>query len=433
MPFYFLAFSRNLGQSINIFEITFGSLFIFYFIKKGFNSLLHLISLYVISLPIINLTKGSFFSYNIHSIILFIIIFKAYQTFPEYFIKLKNNKLFIFFIIFSIIYYLASFLNTSDYSSNFRIFELILMATIFPLILENKNIFKNMILGLSFNSILIMQVVISLGAERLMIDKSEFEGLEIGGSNPIGFGLPIAFCILMILTNGERIVFNKKINRAILLALLAICLILTTSRGSILVVLVGIGVYYITENKLISLLKLIIIPFSIFFTLYLLKDVDKNFNFSYKFLIERSSDNSNNLNKISSGRSEQWDAVFSHLSNYPSDLIVGFGPGNQKEAHQYISYSTQDKYNSIMIGKKIAYHALSLQLIVEIGIVGAIVFYLIFFSLFYRSIKYYKLKKDILPIIGTAGFFIIGLSVSSFDPYSGMFLGTSFIPLVKLS
>jgi O-antigen ligase len=358
-------------------------------------------------------------------------LIRVNRIFPFYFKNLYKSIAYTSLAFFTVIYYLASILNTGSYVSNLRIFEMFFMASLMPLVLIDLTIFKRIIVGLSFTSIILIQVIVSLGADRLMINKDDFAGLEIGGSNPIGFGLPIAFCIFTIIAYGSKIKFRFNIHRVVLLSLLSISLIISTSRGSILVVFVLLCVYYFSKYDIVSFLKIIFVPLIFYFSIILFKNVDKNFSFAHEFLVERSSDKSKDFNSLSSGRSEQWDAVFSHLSNYPLDLIFGFGPGTQIEAHQVISYSTQNKIQARLIGLKMAYHALFLQLIVEIGLIGVFLFYTIILLLILKSIDYFKSKSDIYPFLGILGFVIIGLSVSSFDPFSGLFLGLAFIPLIS--
>jgi hypothetical protein len=112
-------------------------------------------------------------------------------------------------------------------------------------------------------------------------------------------------------------------------------------------------------------------------------------------------------------------------------LIFGFGPGRQFDAHPIISRSLYGHQNVFMVGRRMAFHALPLQIIAEIGLMGASFLYFLIFRIYIRTKKFYKKTKILLPVIGIIGWFSVGLSVSSFDPFAGLFLGLAFIPFFE--
>jgi hypothetical protein len=65
-------------------------------------------------------------------------------------------------------------------------------------------------------------------------------------------------------------------------------------------------------------------------------------------------------------------------------------------------------------------------LIAEIGLFGCILYYFLVWQIASKSIKLSKVQP--LFFIGFLAWFSSGLSISSFDPFSGLFLGLSFIP-----
>lgn len=428
LPFHFFSLRGNIGQAISIYETCFTIIFLFFFIRKGEENLKLLIGLYFISLPIISIARGSFFTYNIHFVLLVIITTKLYFMKYNYFKRNYLSGIYSILLLFGIIYYLSSFLNTGKYFINIRIFELLLTAGLVPFIFVDKKLTLNILVFLFINSILLVQLGTN-DESRLLINTSDGnDELHLGGNNPISYGLPISFCLLTMISYGFK--FRNVLGKIFYIMFIVIglvFLILTTSRASILALALGFFIYYGYKHQVIGLLKIIIIILIISFSFNFLAQHNKYLAFSYKFLIERTEENQDNLNKISSGRIEQWIAVGDYIINSPGDLILGFGPGMQKEAFAIISSSTDNKKNASFVGIAYAFHALPLQMIVEIGLIGTIFFYFFIFLILIRSIKFMKIS--VYPVIAWVAFFSIGLSVSSFDVFSGLFLGISLIPI----
>jgi hypothetical protein len=426
-PFYIFAFSNNLGVGISLFKVSFVLIFAYSFFLYGAKSVRFLTSYFICSLPIINFSKGSFFTYNIIVLLLGIIVLKLLFINNSFFFS-KRNRSFLVFFIFSLIYYLFSVFNTNHYKDNLRMFEMIFMATLVPFLYCDKKLFVKTVYLLGLNSIIFVQLATTFSAGRLMVDVEEISesGLEIGGSNPISYGLPIAFCLILIIVNFKTYEILPKYLYYFFIFCLGGSLLLTTSRGSILAVGISFLFFTLIKKRFATFIYSLIFLFIGYFLFGYLASIDKNFGFAYQFLIDRSFSNEMDVNKISHGRTEQWSSMLTYAKSHYTPFLLGFGPGMQFEAHQIISQSLAGQSDAHFVGARLAFHALPLQLIAEIGLFGCILYYFLVWQIASKSIKLSKVQP--LFFIGFLAWFSSGLSISSFDPFSGLFLGLSFIP-----
>jgi hypothetical protein len=426
-PFYIFSFANNLGYGISAYKISFVIVFMFLFFLNGMKSIRLLTSYFICSLPIINFSKGSFFTYNIIVLLLGIIVLKLLLVNSSYFFSKRKNAFLVFFA-FSLFYYLFSVLNTNHYRDNLRIFEMIFMAILVPLLYCDKKLFVKTVYLLGLNSIIFVQLATTFGAGRLMVDTEEIaeSGLEIGGSNPISYGLPIAFCIIIFLVNFRTYKIIPEYLFYFFIFCLGGSLLLTTSRGSVLAVTISLLFYLLVKKKFAIFFYSLIFLIISYYLFGYLATIDKNFEFAYQFLIDRSFSDEMDVNKISHGRTEQWSSTFTYAKDHIPSFLLGFGPGMQFDAHQIISQSLAGQSDAHFVGARLAFHALPLQLIAEIGLFGCVLYYFLAWQIASKSIKLSKVQP--LFFIGFLAWFSSGLSISSFDPFSGLFLGLSFIP-----
>jgi hypothetical protein len=330
------------------------------------------------------------------------------------------------------LYYVVSVFNTGKYDSNLRFFELFFTSILLARLYKNKELFNFFIISLSFNTIIFVLFMLNLAGSgsRLMLDSEDLleQGVEIGGNNPISYGLPIAFCIVVIYSYIRKINFINIKFIPYIIILLFLALFLTTSRGSFLILIITLPIYFYLEGKISELFKLLLIFAFLSFSLTFLVSLFPDFKFAYEFLVDRTQSDEG-LNKISHGRTEQWQSMLAYSKTNITDIFFGFGPGMQLEAHEIISMSLSGSLDANFQGKKIAFHALPLQLISEIGLFGFFIFYFVAFKLFFYNLHVFKTRNFILPLLGFIGWFGAGLSVSSLDPFSGLFLGLSIIPV----
>jgi hypothetical protein len=433
LVYYFAAIFLGLGIAPKILMVVFSFFLLKYIFSGSSKSLFYLIGYLVVLLPIINFTKGGFFSYNVITVLLALILIVIFIKDGHYFRRGKPSS-FYWFVFICVIYYLFSCINVGKYDSNLRFFELLFTALLIPKLWEERKIFIGSIFALSINSIFFTLFLLNIAGSdtRLMLDSATLleEGIEIGGNNPISYGLPISFCIIMVYTYfREQKLLNTRV-LIVLLSFLGLSLFLTTSRGSILIVILCVNYYFLLVKNLKAISIFVLISSMLAIGLFYLAQFNDDIAFAYDFLINRTASD-DDLNKISHGRTEQWSAMWEYAGNHFQDLILGYGPGRQFEAHEVISQSLIGVADANLIGTKIAFHALPLQIISELGIIGTFIFYFFAFRLFYLNIISFKYTNFALPLIGFLGWFSAGLSVSSLDPFSGLFLGLSIIPFFE--
>lgn len=425
----------SLSQKLLMFTFLF-SLLLMSFGRKA-NKIRNVIFYILVLIPIINFSKGGFFFYNVMTVILLSVNLWIMFSRPGYFRSLLTNGKGILFwlLIFVVLYYFASFFNTLMYNSNLRIFELLLTAFLVPILWKDRTIFKMFVFVMSIQSILFVLFISQMaGADaRLMLDASMLleEGVEIGGNNPISYGLPVVFSILTIFIYLRNETFVKKTVLTFILVILVLCLFITTSRGSFLILIVTLALFFIKTGRIRSLINASFVFILCFVLIDFLASVNDDFGFAYDFLVNRTQ-SEESINKISHGRMEQWEAMYEYSKSSGINVLFGFGPGMQYDAHEIISMSLISNSNAYFQGSRIAYHALPLLLISEIGLLGVLLFYSIMLAIYRSANFFFKRTGSFLPIAGFIGWFTAGLSVSSFDSFSGLFLGLAFIPLIDI-
>ena len=430
--FFGALFFVGIGFSQSILEIIFILTILSFLISKSVVSI-QKISFYFISfIPILNFSKGGFFSQNILSffLILFIsfIFLKKKQKLNIYSKKLNSSFFGLTLLFF--LYYIFSFLFTGKYNINIRVIEVLFTALLIPIALKTKNEIKYFFLFFSINSILIFYYVLNSGINinnRLMLDSNLTDSI-VGGNNPINFGLGIAISFIFLLYNIKIKSFKSNYLIFSVIIFLSLLLILSTSRISLIVLFISILIFLFSQKQLTkNFFKVSII---VFCSLSLFLNISKSspkLSYAYNFLVLRFFDSSIDDNKFSHGRLEQWQSVRDHFIRYPQDFIFGFGPGSQTEAHKVISLSNISTKNMAFRGKNFAFHSLILQIIVEIGIFSFLIFLLTYFKLVYYALIMLKKYNFPFPLIGIIGWGTIFISTSGLDVFSGVFLGLLLI------
>ena len=424
--FYVIGFSIGIGTAQSALMISFVlSVLLIILRTKRSERVEHIYVFFIGLLPIINYSKGGFFFYNILSFIL--ILISVYYVYSRGISSVFKRRIYTHNILFffGFILYVFSAIYMRKYDANLKVLELILTATLFTHIVRSLHHVKFLtkLLGMSAVSLVIFLTIKTSGtANRLMIDRRLYleNGVDIGGSNPINFGLPLIFCLLIMIISYNRAVRLRSSN-IILGLVLVISLLLTTSRGSLLVLILGVLCYILATGRYklaISIFSFGSISYVVFslLAMYL-----PDFASSYDFLVTRTKE-LDDVNQISQGRLEQWIAMGEYLRNNLSQMVFGFGPGNQFYAHSIISSSGNLLFDSFY-GKEFAYHALLLRLLAEVGILGLLIYVLILAHLFRLGLRAKKVNLNPARLVFLVGWFAIGLSVSSFDCFSGLFLG----------
>jgi O-antigen ligase len=328
--------------------------------------------------------------------------------------RLFRNRLAAGLIIGALVYWLASFAYSGNYSSNFRAVELAFAASLFYLLATHRIYLLPALLGLACATVaegfalLANGAMTSAGGEFLRLGLASIEGRYVG--NPISFGILTALAFLLTISGGGRWLglSNRPKERLAIQVLSAAWLVLSTSRGSWLVALAGAIIIAWTERRQRQTLlvgAVLLVAIGAVLSVYssdntLISYIDKTF----------SADTS--IDKLTTGRSEQWASFPAAWSDAP---LFGHGPGSSLMAgRQYFE-------------KNLIYHALFLQIGVETGTFGLVCLFVFFYVLFASSYRYFRLTGDPIALIGAVGYFIVGLTVPALDAASATFLGIALV------
>lgn len=376
-------------------------------------------ALLIATLPALSYTRGYFFYNSIVALLGLGLGLWCVRS-PKEWAKLWANHLLRWFFIIGTVYWLISLVLTGEYHANLRAMEMVFVVGSIYLLAQHPKYLSTALAGLGIS---VFSVAIGMIGQGDRLGMADIDGEHVG--NAITFGLPVALVLLLAMAdNGKWLLLqNSKIIRNGLIAMCGIFLLLSTSRGSWLVALVGMGVavFYQSQQRR-----------KIFFALLLMGCVlagvmqTKSGEKVYEHF-EKMFDSERTLAQKSTGRYEMWLLFPEIFKDYP---IWGVGPGLGKEA--YAHYSWVDKEVTYRQGHEVAWHALYLQVGVEAGLIGLTILGIFLVRLIFKTLLYRKLTRQVIPLVGILGFMTIGISVPGIDAISGLFLGLAFLGTMPL-
>ena len=381
-----------------------GSLFVFlgyHFVKR--NSYEYL-ALAVASLPALGLLRGVFFYY---SIIIFLggglLLWVAVASEEVRFVW--GDLTWRCLVFLSLLYWWTSILYTGDFTSNIRLLDYVLSSTAIYLLASRRSWLATALVGLGLSASVLAVSLLPYG-DRL--GAADIDSVHVG--NPILMGVPSAMVVLLALADNGRWLLLEKypFGRASLALLSGEWLVLSGSRGS----------WAITAFCLILLLFFskigwkVLLGFVAVLSLATVLVLLSSRGAKIQTIFEKSVDSNRTLKTRTSFRSVQW-AAMPHV--FAVSPIWGWGPGSGKD----VAF--------LYTGRHLAWHALYLQVIGETGLLGFMALLGILISLVHRAVAHLRRCGEITPLIGIAAYMILGLSVSGFDAFSGIFLGLALI------
>lgn len=391
----------------------FSFLLIFLFIYALKRNIPAFLALTVASLPALSYTRGFFF----HNSVVFLfgigIIFWLIHA-PKEGLKLWENHLIRWFFLIGMVYWMFAVLITRQYHANLNVMEMLCSAGSIFLLTRYPRYLATGIAGVGISIVSVAVGMMGLGARMGM---ANIEGINLG--NPIVFGLSVVLVLLLIIADNGKWLFlenSKKIKNG-LIVMCGILLLLSTSRGSMLVVFVGVivTVFYQSQQRRKVLLALLLMG-GVFLGVL---QTERGEQASLWF--EKVFDSEQDLSQKTTGRYEMWLLFPEILEDYP---LWGVGPGLGKEA--YAHYSLIYPEVTYHKGDEMAWHSLYLQVGVETGMIGLGMLAILLIKLTFKTLSYRKWTGQVVPLIGIVGFVTIGVSVSGFDGISGLFLGFAF-------
>jgi O-antigen ligase len=286
-----------------------------------------------------------------------------------------------------------------------RLLEYMLSSTAVYLLAHRRSWLATTLVGLGISSTVLAVTLLPYG-ERL--GAASIDGMDVG--NPILMGIPSAAVLLLALADQGRwlLLENRPFGRSILALLAGEWLVLSGSRGSWAVTIVGI-VLMLLFSKLSR--KQVLAGIAILSVVTVLV-LSSNRGAKIQKVFEKTVDSDRSLKNRTSFRSVQWAAMPDVFSASP---IWGWGPGSGKD----VAF--------LYTRRHLAWHALYLQVIGETGLLGLIPLLCILGSLLCRGIAHLRRWGEITPLIGIVAYMTIGMSVSGFDAVSGIFLGLAFM------
>jgi O-antigen ligase len=305
----------------------------------------------------------------------------------------------------SVLYWWLSYLPTGNYSQNLRSLEWSFCIAVVCLLGARRSYLSTSLVGCGISLIAVGAGLMPYG-DRLGMASID----DVSFGNPIQLGLPSALLVLLSLTEGGQwLLLQKRIWSRIALALCcAFILIFSTSRGSWLVLIVGIVLLAIGDRRarkpmLVGTLLLaatvgvvILSPRGAFVQHYFMKVADPN----------------NSAEARTTGRVTQWRAFPEILRDSP---VWGFGPGSGRQIS--VQYAHEN----------IPFHALYLHVGAETGMIGLTLLSILLFGLLREGWIHWRLTREFVPLLGTTAFIMMGLTVSGLDSLGGLLLGLGFL------
>lgn len=361
-------------------------------------------SLAIGAIPVLTLLRGLFVFYSV------LLIFAGglllwVSTSPREFQKLWDDRVWKLLFFAAALYCWISMIQSGEYGSNLRVFELVFGAAAFYLLSRRRSWLATALVGFGISTIA-LGLGLSPYGDRLGM--GQIEEMRVG--NPILVGLPaVLFCLVCLADNGRWLLLhNQKTLRLLLFTGAGLCLVLSGSRGSWIVGCAGILilVLFSANRRKTLLVPLALLSLATFLMISLGSGATAVKYFEKTLSSERT------LANRTSGRSEQWRVIPQVFMESP---LWGFGPGAGTELTW--TYT----------GRHLGWHSLYLNMIAGTGLIGITLVILLLWSLSSRAIKHLGMSGEIAPLVGIVGFLAIGASVSGTDATSGMFLGLAFL------
>jgi O-antigen ligase len=309
------------------------------------------------------------------------------------------------FFAFFAIYWALAWAFTGSYASEMRAFELVFSALNIYLLGKHRRL-----LGTAFIGVAVSVVAIGLGllpyGDRLGM--AEVDGARLG--NPISFGIPAALVLLLSIADGGRwlLLSAHPWLRAGINALTGLLLVLSTSRGSWLVLIVGAIVIVCADRKQRKLLLMSAATLVLCVGVWMRVEPSQ----TLQHYFEKTFSPEESWSKRTTGRAEQWAAFPKVIADSPA---FGFGPGNGR------------RISVLYAHKNIIWHSIYMQFGAETGLIGLSLLLVLLLAFTRRAWIHYRSVHEVMPLIGILGFLTIGVSVPALDGLSGMFLGLALI------
>jgi O-antigen ligase len=325
---------------------------------------------------------------------------------PEECAVLWRRRLLPVFFGLGFLYWWITLLRTRDYANNLRTFELVFSAALIVLLANRRSYLATAMAGVGISVMLVAAGLARHSGARL--GQAEIGETSVG--NPILLGLSSALVVLLSLAdNGDGLTIGRgRLLRWPLMAIATVALVLSTSRGSWTVTLIGLTVMLAFTKRNRGRLIAALAAVGIVVVALVMSGVAQP---AVEYF-ERATSSERTLAQKTTGRADQWEKFPAALGESP---VWGHGPGSGASSYEALS------------GRLLAWHSLYLHVGAETGLIGLFCLMTILALLVHGGLTHVRLTGEIRPLVGAACFTFIGLSVSGFDAISGIYLGYAFL------
>lgn len=355
------------------------------------------------TIPVLMLLRGLVL-YNSIQVILAVCLAGMFMI-PEDRQRFQRNTPLVGLMWVCMLYWFTSVILSGDYSSNIRILEFALTAACVFMLAGHRSAAAAALMGVVGSGVIMAASLLPHGTRLGIVTISS--GLSVG--NPIAMGLSATLgYLLTIADRGRWLLLHNRPGWRIALNLLAgAALVLSTSRGSWLVTILGVAIIAAmsptgrkTLGASLALLGVLLV---------IILQTDRGPMIEHYFDNAVGGDVS--LEKRTTGRANQWESFPALFNDSP---LWGFGPGSGKTVS--LKYTKEGK----------PWHSLYLLIGAETGLIGLSALALLLFTLAHRGLVHRRTCFEAVPFMCLCCFMVIGISVSGVDSISGVFLGLAF-------
>jgi O-antigen ligase len=310
------------------------------------------------------------------------------------------------FVVVCILYWAASWLNTGDVHSNMHALELFLVASSMFLLGGHRSSLAAGLLGMAMTVLCVGIGVFPYG-ERLGLVR--INSISLG--NPITLGLSAALVFLLCVAERGRWLGLESYPTVRFMVSLASAamLMLSTSRGSWLMALVGIlCILAFGKTYRSSAWWMVVLVPTAALCITLLTGRGVSVVKFYSAVATADT----TLSKKTTGRFSQWQRFPEVFENSP---IWGHGGGSGASIYHEFG------------GKELQWHSLYLQILVETGLIGFLLYGFLLLAIGNCARVHLRATGEVVPLIAVVCYLTIGLSVAAIDAISGVYLGLGLV------
>lgn len=318
-------------------------------------------------------------------------------------------------------YYVLSWVTTGRYDVNLRAAECVLGATVVLILGRRRELLGTGLFGLMISACLLGLALVPHLEENERLGIVRLEGIGLG--NPAQLGLPLALSLLsLVLDHGGWISPSRIRSLRLPLSLVPLTLLLlTTSRASWLVALIGIGCQFAFGRKGRGLVLVALVLGFITLKLVLASPTGAGLQAG----LERTFSGERSPRNRTSGRSDQWIVAYNAFRESAGSMLFGHGAGLGPKIYARKSLETPNV--EFEVGNEMALHSLYMQIAVELGLAGLLPFAVWIAIVGRRVIPWSRRTGYLLPTAGYLGYLAIAGTVSGNDTVSGAFLGLGLL------